>query len=66
MLTPDLINGVERTFLTNTALGRKLKDLGNTPLLEDFDAEIERDRSEGNLAFLGNTGSQALDGLHLA
>jgi hypothetical protein len=41
MLTPDLINGVERTFLTNTALGRKLKDLSNTPLLEDFDAEIQ-------------------------
>jgi antitoxin (DNA-binding transcriptional repressor) of toxin-antitoxin stability system len=34
--------------------------------LEDFDAEIERDRSEGNLEFLGNTGSQALDGLHRA
>jgi len=34
--------------------------------LDDFDAEIERDRSEGNLAFLGNTGSQALDGLHRA
>jgi len=31
--------------------------------LEDFDAEIERDRSEGNLKFLGNTGSQALDAL---
>jgi antitoxin (DNA-binding transcriptional repressor) of toxin-antitoxin stability system len=31
--------------------------------LEEFDAEIERDRSEGELAFLGNTGSQALDAL---
>jgi antitoxin (DNA-binding transcriptional repressor) of toxin-antitoxin stability system len=31
--------------------------------LEEFDAEIERDRSGGELAFLGNTGSQALDAL---
>jgi hypothetical protein len=31
--------------------------------LEDFDAEIERDRSEGTLAFLGNTGSQAVEAL---
>jgi antitoxin (DNA-binding transcriptional repressor) of toxin-antitoxin stability system len=31
--------------------------------LEEFDAEIESDRSEGELAFLGNTGSQALDAL---
>jgi antitoxin (DNA-binding transcriptional repressor) of toxin-antitoxin stability system len=31
--------------------------------LEEFDAEVERDRSEGELAFLGNTGSQALDAL---
>jgi antitoxin (DNA-binding transcriptional repressor) of toxin-antitoxin stability system len=31
--------------------------------LENFEAEIERDRSEGGLAFLGNTGSQAVDAL---
>jgi len=31
--------------------------------LENFEAEIERDRSEGGVAFLGNTGSQAVDAL---
>lgn len=31
--------------------------------LEDFESEIERDRSEGGLAFLGKTGSQAVDAL---
>ena len=31
--------------------------------LEDFESEIERDRSEGELAFLGKTGSQAVDAL---
>jgi hypothetical protein len=31
--------------------------------LEDFDCEIERDRSEGTLAFLGVMGSQAIDAL---
>jgi hypothetical protein len=31
--------------------------------LEDFDSEIERDRNEGTLAFLGNTGSQAVEAL---
>lgn len=41
MLTPDVINGVERTFLTNSSAPKKSKDINNTPLLEDFDAEIQ-------------------------
>jgi antitoxin (DNA-binding transcriptional repressor) of toxin-antitoxin stability system len=31
--------------------------------LEEFDSEIERDRREGALLFLGDTGSQAVDAL---
>jgi hypothetical protein len=31
--------------------------------LEEFDSEIERDRKEGALVFLGDTGSQAVDAL---
>ena len=31
--------------------------------LEEFDSEIERDRKEGALLFLGDTGSQAVDAL---
>ena len=31
--------------------------------LEEFDSEIERDRREGALLFLGETGSQAVDAL---
>jgi antitoxin (DNA-binding transcriptional repressor) of toxin-antitoxin stability system len=31
--------------------------------LEEFDSEIERDRREGALLFLGDTGSHALDAL---
>ena len=32
--------------------------------LEEFDLEIERDRKEGALLFLGDTGSQAVDALN--
>jgi len=32
--------------------------------LEEFDSEIERDRKEGALLFLGDTGSQAVDALN--
>ena len=31
--------------------------------LEEFDSEIERDRKDGALLFLGDTGSQAVDAL---
>jgi antitoxin (DNA-binding transcriptional repressor) of toxin-antitoxin stability system len=31
--------------------------------LEEFDSEIERDRREGALVYLGDTGSQAVDAL---
>ena len=31
--------------------------------LEEFDSEIEKDRREGALIFLGDTGSQAVDAL---
>jgi antitoxin (DNA-binding transcriptional repressor) of toxin-antitoxin stability system len=31
--------------------------------LEEFDSEIERDRKEGALVYLGDTGSQAVDAL---
>ncbi|MCX6964696.1 MAG: type II toxin-antitoxin system Phd/YefM family antitoxin [Verrucomicrobia bacterium] len=31
--------------------------------LEEFDSEIERDRREGALLFLGKTGSEAVDAL---
>ncbi len=31
--------------------------------LEEFDSEIERDRREGDLLFLGDSGSQAVDAL---
>jgi antitoxin (DNA-binding transcriptional repressor) of toxin-antitoxin stability system len=31
--------------------------------LEEFDSEIERDRREGSLLFLGKTGSEAVDAL---
>ena len=31
--------------------------------LEDFEAEIQRERSDGTLALLGNTGTQALGAL---
>jgi antitoxin (DNA-binding transcriptional repressor) of toxin-antitoxin stability system len=31
--------------------------------LEEFDSEIERDRREGALVYLGHTGSQAVDAL---
>ena len=31
--------------------------------LEEFDSEIERDRKDGALVFLGDTGSQAVDAL---
>ena len=31
--------------------------------LEEFDSEIERDRREGALLFLGDTGSHAVDAL---
>lgn len=31
--------------------------------LEKFDSEIERDRREGALVYLGDTGSQAVDAL---
>ena len=34
--------------------------------LVDFEAEIERDLSERTLAFLGDTGSQAVDALNRA
>ena len=40
MLTPDIISGVERTFL-NTSVNKKPKDANSSPLLEDFDAEIQ-------------------------
>ena len=41
MLTPDLISGVERNFLNNSTISKKVKDVNNSPLLEDFDAEIQ-------------------------
>ena len=31
--------------------------------LEEFDSEIEKDRREGALVYLGDTGSQAVDAL---
>lgn len=32
--------------------------------LQEFDSEIERDKKDGDLAFLGNIGSQAADALN--
>lgn len=43
MLTPDMISDVERRFLSPFHQnGKTLSDgLSNTPLLEDFDSEIQ-------------------------
>ena len=36
----------------------------STQALQEFDSEIERDRREGTLVYLGDTGSQAVDALN--